>query len=144
MTAISADKNRKRLGESEGFIAQRLPVAAVKVPAGAMVAMNTSGYMTNAGATSSLKIIGVNQVMADNSGGSAGDISSERVERGTYLFANSTSTDEITAADIGAWCYAVDNNTVAKTDNTGARPKAGKIVGVESSGVWVEVGVYPV
>lgn len=82
--------------------------------------------------------------MADNSSGSAGDISSERVERGTFLFANSASGDAIAAADIGAWCYVVDNNTVAKTDDSGARPKAGKIMAVESAGVWVEVGVHPV
>lgn len=144
MTAISTDKNRKRLGNSQGFLSQRLPLAVAKVPAGALAAVNTSGQMTNAGATATLKILGVNQVMADNSSGSAGDISSERVERGTFLFANSASGDAIAAADIGAWCYVVDNNTVAKTDDSGARPKAGKIMAVESAGVWVEVGVHPV
>lgn len=144
MTAITADKARKRLGESEGFLSVQLPLAAAtKVPAGAMAAVNTAGRMVNAGATASLKILGVNQLMADNSNGSAGDISSQRVERGCFLFANSTSGDLIAVSDIGAWCYAVDNNTVAKTDDSGARPKAGRIASVDAAGVWVEVGVFP-
>jgi hypothetical protein len=145
MTAISTDKARKRLGESEGFLSQRLPLAAsTKVPAGALAAVDSSGRMTNATASTSIRILGVNQLMADNSAGSAGDISSERVERGTFLFANSTSSDLIAAKDIGAWCYAVDNDTVALTDGSSARSKAGRIVAVESAGVWVEVGVHPV
>lgn len=146
MAAITTDKARKRLGMSMGFLAQALPLAAsAKVPAGAMAAVDTSGRMTNAGATATLKILGVNQLMADNSAGSAGAISSERVERGTFKFGNSSSSDLIAAKDIGAWCYCVDNDTVALTDNSAARPKAGKIVGVDTDGaVWVEVGVHPV
>lgn len=60
--------------------------------------------------------------------------------RGCYQFANSASGDLITAADIGNTCYLVDNQTVAKTDNSAARKAAGKIIDVDASGVWVLVG----
>ena len=60
--------------------------------------------------------------------------------RGCFQFKNSASGDLIAAGDIGNPCYVVDNDTVAKTDNTGAREAAGKIIDVDANGVWVEVG----
>ena len=60
--------------------------------------------------------------------------------RGCFQFANSASGDLIAAGDIGATCYIVDNDTVAKTDNSAARKAAGKIIDVDAGGVWVEVG----
>lgn len=62
------------------------------------------------------------------------------LERGIFQFANSASTNLIAKADIGATCYVVDNQTVAKTDNSSARAAAGKIIDVDAGGVWVEVG----
>lgn len=63
------------------------------------------------------------------------------LERGfAWRFANSASTDAITKGDIGATCYVVDNQTVAKTDNSAARKAAGKIFDVDAQGVWVLVG----
>lgn len=63
------------------------------------------------------------------------------LERGfAWRFANSASTDEIKKGDIGATCYMVDNQTVAKTDNSAARKAAGKIIDVDAQGVWVLVG----
>lgn len=64
-----------------------------------------------------------------------------RVEtkRGTFLLKNSAGADEIVAADIGAPAYVVDAETVAKTSDTNARPKAGMIRNVDASGVWVSI-----
>lgn len=61
------------------------------------------------------------------------------VRRGTFRFANSSGADEITLADVGKDCFAADNQTVAKTDGGGARPKAGRIFDVDGGGVWVEL-----
>lgn len=60
--------------------------------------------------------------------------------RAGFQFANSAAGDAIAAGDIGNTCYIVDDQTVAKTDNSGARKAAGKIVDVDANGVWVEVG----
>jgi hypothetical protein len=62
------------------------------------------------------------------------------IQFGCFRFDNSTSTDEIKAADIGGIAYIVDDATVAKTDNSGARKIAGAIVDVDDVGVWVDIG----
>jgi hypothetical protein len=115
-----------------------LPVAsATKIPAGVIVCNSAAGYAVNGGPTNTYRTMGVARAMADNSAGSNGGISIE-VRRGVFCFANSAADDAIAAADIGNACYVADNQTVAKTDNSGARPAAGKILGVEAIGVWVE------
>ncbi|CUH67985.1 hypothetical protein TG4357_03322 [Thalassovita gelatinovora] len=50
---------------------------------------------------------------------------------------NSAAADEITIADIGNKAYAVDDQTVAKTDGTATRSPAGIIDDVDANGVWV-------
>jgi predicted RecA/RadA family phage recombinase len=64
-----------------------------------------------------------------------------KVRQGVFKFANSTSTDEIAAADRGATCYLVDDQTVAKTDGSSARSAAGIVWDVDSDGVWVLMGL---
>lgn len=73
-------------------------------------------------------------LLADS--GAGGD--SVNVRRGTFRFANSSGADEITLADVGKDCFAVDNQTVSLTDASGTRPKAGRIFDVDAGGVWVE------
>jgi hypothetical protein len=60
---------------------------------------------------------------------------------GIFHFANSAGGDEIVAADIGASCYVVDDQTVAKTDGTGTRSVAGKVYKIDATGVYV--GINP-
>lgn len=115
-----------------------VPVAATtKIPVGVMVAINTSGLAVNAAATSTLVTIGVAEEDADNSAGADSAILA-KVRRSIYKFGNSPSADQITLANINSNCYVVDNQTVAKTNNSGARPVAGVIRDVDTDGVWVE------
>lgn len=62
------------------------------------------------------------------------------VKVGTFKFGNSTAADLITQADVGADCYIVDDQTVAKTSGGATRSIAGKIIAIDSDGVWVKVG----
>jgi hypothetical protein len=56
--------------------------------------------------------------------------------------ANSAGADAITSANIGAYCYVVDDQTVALTSAGGTRPIAGKIKSVDTTfGVWVEFSI---
>ena len=48
--------------------------------------------------------------------------------------------DLIAQADVGADCYIVDDQTVAKTNGTNTRSVAGKIIAVDADGVWVKIG----
>lgn len=114
------------------------PVAAgQKIFAGALVAINATGLAVKGATALNLKGIGIAEAMADNSAGvdSAINVS---VRRGAWAMANSAAGDQLTAADIGATCYIVDDQTVAKTTGGGTRSPAGTVVDVDASGVWVE------
>jgi len=45
----------------------------------------------------------------------------------------------IAITEIGTDCYIVDDNTVAKTNGTSTRSRAGKVVDVNANGVFVLV-----
>jgi hypothetical protein len=133
MTATTEGRNTKRrAAELLSF-----PAAASKCLAGTIAVLNASGN-AEMGTTATSKIaVGVFEETVDNSGGSAGDLLAP-VRRGCFQFANSASTDALANTDYGATCYIVDNQTVAKTDGSTTRSKAGIVRGVDSAGVWVE------
>ncbi|OBY58234.1 hypothetical protein [Pseudomonas sp. AU12215] len=115
------------------------PVAAnVKIFAGSLVCLDASGNAVPGSTSTTLKVRGLAQEQVDNTGGAAGDLRIE-TRRGTFQFANSAAADQIARADIGAQCYIVDDQTVAKTSATNTRSVAGTIRDVDSAGVWVEI-----
>lgn len=57
---------------------------------------------------------------------------------GCFKYANSAAADAIAADDIGKACYIVDDETVALTDGTATRSRAGIVAGVDTDGVWVQ------
>jgi hypothetical protein len=120
------------------------PLAAGKtIYAGTLVTLlSASGYACPGGTASCGNAVGV---ATDTvvSGGVDGD-TQVPVEKCIARFANSASDDLITRADIGSPCFIVDDQTVAKTDNSAARKVAGTIVDVDSVGVWVDVGGYSI
>lgn len=116
------------------------PVAAATVIfAGALVCLDASGNAVPGSTATTLTARGVAQEQVNNGSGSAGDLTVES-RTGVFNFVNSTSTDEITRAEIGDNCYIVDDATVAKTDGSSARSVAGEVVDVNDDGVWVKVG----
>lgn len=132
--ALSAARNtQQRIGEAFGF-----PVKAnTTVYQGSLVVLS-AGYAAPGTAATGLVAIG----RAENSATAvaAGD-ASVVVSRGVFQFANSASADLIAQADVGADCYIVDDQTVAKTSATSTRSRAGQIVAVDSDGVWVQIGI---
>ncbi len=132
MTALSSDRNTPTIISNlrSGDVA-----ASHKIYAGAMVMRNATGLLEK-GATA-LNLVGVGRAekQADNSSGADGDLQVD-YRTGTFRFAND-GTDTVTAADIGYLCYAVDDQTVAATDGTGTRSKAGIVEMVDDQGVWV-------
>lgn len=134
MAALTEDRDTpRRDGVQFDF-----PVAAgTKIYAGALVAMNSAGYATKGAVSTTLRGVGVAEEQVDNSAGSNGD-KRVKVRRGTFRFANSSSGDAITLADVGSDCYIVDDQTVAKTNGSNTRSIAGKVSDVDAQGVWVE------
>ena len=135
MAALSADRNTP-IRTAEDF---EFPVAAsTLIYAGSLVCINASSLATKGAVATTLKCVGVAQERADNSAGAASAIR-VKVRRGCFRFANSASADLIALADVGADCYIVDDQTVAKTNGSASRSIAGKIRDVDADGVWVQI-----
>lgn len=136
LAALTADRDTpKRSGDS-----LVLPVAAdVKCFAGGLAARDADGNVTPGAVATTLLGVGRFAEFVDNTDGAAGN-KSVRIEKGVFRFGNSGAGDAITTADIGADCYIVDDQTVAKTNGTNTRSVAGKIFDVDANGVWVKFG----
>lgn len=87
------------------------------------------------------KCLGVWDHSSDNTDGEDGDRIATVRRNKQFLFAN-LSTDPLTQADLGVTVYVADNQTVAKTSDSDARPVAGKFMGFDTQYtdyVWVEI-----
>lgn len=134
MAALAKDRNTPY---RDGLYISVGVKAATKIYAGSLVCRAGTGYAVPGSESGSLVALGRAEVAADNSSGASGDIQVQ-VRRGTHRWENSAGSDKVGAGDIGNDCYVVDDQTVAKTHNGNARSKAGKILGVDAEGVWVE------
>jgi len=110
--------------------------AGVKVYAGSLVARNATGYIVPGSVATTLLGMGRSESQVDNTGGADGDVT-VIVRKGVFRFANE-GTDLVSIADIGNDCFIVDDQTVAKTNGGSTRSVAGKVVDVDSDGVWVK------
>lgn len=139
MAALTVARQTKRYGQEPAPALHELKVkAATRVWAGGIAVLD-AGYLAPGRAATALICIGRFEEDVDNSAGAAGD-KLARVLSGVFRWNNSSAGDLITQADLGAICYIVDDQTVAKTDGSAARSKCGVIVGVDSDGVWVQCG----
>lgn len=115
-----------------------LPVAAgAKIFAGALVAISAIGYAVPGSTAVGLKAAGRAEQAVDNTGGADGAVT-VRVRRGTFKFKNAAG-DQVGLTHVLGNCYIVDDETVAATDGVGTRSVAGKVIGVDNDGVWVQV-----
>lgn len=136
MSALSAARNTKeRAGDVFGF-----PVKSAAVCYLGGIAVLNGGYAAPGSVATGLIAVGRFEEDADNSSGGDGAIE-VKAKRGIFKFGNSSAGDLIAQADVGADCYIVDDQTVAKTDGTSTRSRAGKIVAVDADGVWVQLGL---
>lgn len=136
MTALTSDRIAP---EKAGLLLNDPVAASARIFGGALVALDASGNAIRASANRTLRMRGVAHAGGvDNTAGSAGDARID-VAPGVYRFSNSSSGDAIARADIGNIAWAVDDEQVAKTSNSGARPAAGIIWDVDAQGVWVRI-----
>jgi hypothetical protein len=131
MVALTTDRNTQELlgVEREGLLGANQAIFA-----GAILMRNASGHLIK-GATATGSF-GVGRAEARGTSTTAG-VTPIRVRPGIFRYANSAAGDAIATADIGAVCYIVDDQTVAKTNGSGTRSPAGAIDGVDALGVWV-------
>ena len=151
MTALTQDRKTDQIGTPDNGYPTILsfPVAAsTSIYGGAMVATNASGYAVPASSSEALIIWGRARKQALNTTaagyGSAGAIN-VYVDTGAFYYNGGTGADAIAAANVGQYCYAIDDNTVGLTDGGGTRPVAGVIMPNEGwattlVGVWLGGG----
>ena len=101
------------------------------VYAGGIVAQNSSGKAVPASDAANLVVLG----RAEATVGAGGNLV---IRTGVFLFDNGTSSEELTAADIGAAAFIVDDHTVGKVGGTNHIP-AGIVIDVTADGVAVEI-----
>jgi hypothetical protein len=116
------------------------PAAAAAVLYQGGLAVLKAGVAERGQTATGLVALGRIEKTVDNSAGAAG-AKSVQIRQGVFKFANSAAADAIAAADIGTDCFIVDDQTVAKTNGTATRSRAGKVVGVEPDGVWVLIAI---
>jgi len=131
MTALTQDRNTP---QAMGDIDVGLLGANQTIHAGSILMRNASGHLI-AGATAT-GAFGVGRAEAAGTSTTAG-VTVHPVLPGIFRFANSAAGDLIATADIGAACYIVDDQTVAKTSATATRSPAGIVDNVDAIGVWV-------
>ncbi|WP_160286835.1 hypothetical protein [Pseudomonas knackmussii] len=113
-----------------------VPVAAAKkIFAGALVMASATGYATPGATATGQTYLGRAEEYVDNSSGADGDATVEIRRNKAFKWANDGS---ITQAHLMQTAYIVDDETVAATDGTSTRSAAGRIVGIDADGVWVE------
>lgn len=134
MTALAQDRNTPM---QEGVLIPVPIAASTKIYAGSLVAANASGYAVPGSTATTLTALGRAEESVDNSAGSAG-AKVVTVRRGVFKFAN-LAADAVTQAELGKTAHIVDDQTVAKTSGTNTRSAAGKVLGIDADGVWIEI-----
>lgn len=115
-----------------------VPLAAnAKIYGGALVAANATGFAVPGSVATTLTYLGRAENKVDNTGGADGAKSIQVRRKKAFKWVNS-GADPISQADLGKVCYIVDDQTVAKTNGTGTRSAAGKVMALDTDGVWVE------
>jgi len=106
VAATTTDRDTKR---SDGKL-KAIKLAAVKVPKGVLVCINTSGYATNGADTANFLFAGVSYEQVDNSAGQVGDkeVRGEKTGEHTFVYNGGDASQAI----VGQEVYIVDNQTV--------------------------------
>lgn len=109
--------------------------AGVRIYAGAMIALNATGFAIPGKTATGLTYAGRAEESVDNTAGADGAVSVKVHRNRAFKWANDGT---VTQASLLKPAYIVDDATVAAGDGTGTRSAAGLVVGIDSDGVWVE------
>lgn len=107
--------------------------ATYKIFQGALVVL-AGGYARPGHEAASLAAVGRAEETVDATSLADG-VAKVKVRKGVFKWANKAD-DALTAADVGATAYVVDDLTVGKTAT--GRSAAGKVFQVDADGVWIE------
>jgi hypothetical protein len=98
--------------EREGLIVAYPVKANARIWKGALVCVDSTGYLVPASDAANLRFVGVAFESVDNTGGANGAKRCRVVKRGTFVY---NRIGSFTQADIGTTARAITDNEVAKT-----------------------------
>lgn len=98
--------------EREGLIIAYPVKANAKIWKGALVCVDSTGYLVPAADAAGLRFVGVAFESVDNTGGGNGDKRCRVVKRGSFVY---NRVGSYTQADVGATVRVASDNEVAKT-----------------------------
>lgn len=141
MAALATERDTIRYGKEPlpATYAHKM-AAGVKAYAGGLAVIDNTGYCRPGRGVATDRAIGRFEETVDNTGGAAGALL-VHVLSGEFKWATAGGGDTVTQAFVGRPAYVVDDQTVAATDNTGARSFAGIVTRVETDGIWVLMGL---
>ncbi|NOT13741.1 MAG: hypothetical protein HOP23_18270 [Methylococcaceae bacterium] len=128
MTALTQDRNTQR---RDGDFINHGVAASTKVFSGGLGCVNASGYLVPGSVSITLKAVGKIEETVDNTIGANGALTA-KVRKGVFKWANA---GDITLAHLETNVYINDDQTVSSV-STG-KSVAGKLIAVDSDGVWV-------
>ena len=136
MTATTTAREAKRKdGEVICY-----PIAAVKIPKGALVNINAAGFATNATDAAGETFAGVAYETVDNSAGSAGDLEIRVQSTGTFVFVDSGGNGAQT--DVGVAFKIVDNQTITDAATTNNITAGVAVQSISATSVRVRIDRY--
>ena len=136
MTATTTAREAKR---KDGKLIS-YPIAAVKIPKGALVSINAAGYATNSTDASGETFAGVAYETVDNSAGSAGDLSIRVETSGTFVFVDGGGNGAQT--DVGVEFKVVDNQTVTDASTTNNLKAGIAVESISATSVRIRIDRY--
>jgi hypothetical protein len=138
MTALAKDRNT-RFKHHGRTLTLKLEANAV-IYAGAIVAANADGRAVPASDTAALKVMGIADHAADNSGG-ADDAISVRVTKDCVAELETSGGSAVTQADTGLPVYILDDQTVVKAAGATNDVIAGTLdqLDEETGKPWVKI-----
>lgn len=135
MSALTGPRNTQTMGAGGVPVKTFYPVlTGVTIYEGSIVVIDSSGYAKPGVTGTGLVCVGIALGTVVNSGAS-GSVSVE-IQQGVSCVGNGST---ITKSSVGALCYVVDDQTVSTTAS--GKSIAGTIYLVETSGVWVYMGL---
>lgn len=136
MAALTSERNTLKLGEqAELNQIVFLVKGATTLFAGGLVDIDAGGYAVPGAA--GVRTVGRCEATVNNTAGADGALK-VTVRRGCFKYNNAAGGTAVTLANVGADCFATDDNTVA---NAGGHP-AGKVIAVDPDGVWFQTWFY--
>lgn len=137
MTALANTRTTPEMALFPALAPVSVPVNALSVIyAGALVCLDSNGHAVPG--TESTTLIPVGRAEKSVTGGAADGDEVIDVKPGVFKYENA---DGIAQTDVGSDAYVVDDQTVALGSGGATRSICGKIVQVDTDGVWVAVGL---